>query len=66
MPYASIMPTGGVAPDEANLTGWFKAGVHCVGMGSQLFPKEVLAAKDWSNISSRCRSALDIVRKLRS
>ena len=46
MPYASIMPTGGVSPDEANMSGWFKAGVHCVGMGSQLFPADVLAKKD--------------------
>ncbi|MEL7588620.1 MAG: bifunctional 4-hydroxy-2-oxoglutarate aldolase/2-dehydro-3-deoxy-phosphogluconate aldolase [Prolixibacteraceae bacterium] len=66
MPYASIMPTGGVSPDEANLTGWFKAGVHCVGMGSQLFPKNVLASKDWNEIAVKCRAALDIVQKLRS
>ncbi|WP_423127483.1 bifunctional 4-hydroxy-2-oxoglutarate aldolase/2-dehydro-3-deoxy-phosphogluconate aldolase [Gaoshiqia sp. Z1-71] len=65
MPYASIMPTGGVSPDEENLSKWFKAGVHCVGMGSQLFPKEVLANKDWSFITSKCREALDIVKKLR-
>ncbi len=65
MPWASIMPTGGVSPDEANLTGWFKAGVHCVGMGSQLFPKSVLAAKNWTEITNKCREALAIVRKLR-
>ena len=33
---------GGVSPDEANLKGWFKAGVQGVGMGSQIFPKEVI------------------------
>lgn len=65
MPYASIMPTGGVSPDEANLSQWFKAGVHCVGMGSQLFPKEVLANKDFTYISTKCKEALDIVTKLR-
>ena len=65
MPYASIMPTGGVSPDEANLTGWFKAGVHCVGMGSQLFPKEVLAKKEWSSVTEKCKEALNIVQKLR-
>ncbi len=46
MPWASIMPTGGVSPDEENLKLWFDAGVTCVGMGSQLFPKEVLAEKN--------------------
>ena len=65
MPYASIMPTGGVSPDEANLKGWFKAGVHCVGMGSQLFPKEVLDNKDWAFITNKCKEALEIVKKLR-
>jgi 2-dehydro-3-deoxyphosphogluconate aldolase/(4S)-4-hydroxy-2-oxoglutarate aldolase len=65
MPWASIMPTGGVSPDEANLSGWFKSGVHCVGMGSQLFPKEVLAAKDWAAVTARCREALQIVNNLR-
>ena len=65
MPWASIMPTGGVSPDEANLKGWFKAGVHCVGMGSQLFPKDVLENKDWAFITSKCKEALDIVKKLR-
>ena len=66
MPWASLMPTGGVSPDEANLNGWFKAGVHCVGMGSQLFSKEVLESKDWTFISSKCREILDIISKIRT
>ena len=65
MPYASIMPTGGVAPTEENLTGWFKAGVHCVGMGSQLFPKEVIEQQNWKFIAAKCEEALAIVKKLR-
>lgn len=65
MPWASIMPTGGVSPDEANLKGWFKAGVHCVGMGSQLFPKDVIESKDWTFISGKCREVLAMVNKFR-
>ncbi len=65
-PYASIMPTGGVSPDEANLKGWIEAGVHCVGMGSQLFPKEILANKDYSAITAKCKDALAIIKKLRA
>lgn len=64
MPYASIMPTGGVSPDEENLKGWFKAGVHCVGMGSQLFPGDVVANKDFNYITNKCREALEIVSKI--
>jgi 2-dehydro-3-deoxyphosphogluconate aldolase/(4S)-4-hydroxy-2-oxoglutarate aldolase len=65
MPWASIMPTGGVSPDETNLKGWFKAGVHCVGMGSQLFPKEVIENKDWAFITGKCAEVLATVKKLR-
>lgn len=65
MPWTSIMPTGGVSPDEENLSRWFKAGVHCVGMGSQLFPAEVLKNRNFAFITEKCREALDIVRKIR-
>ena len=65
MPWASIMPTGGVAPDEANLRGWFKAGVHCVGMGSQLFPKDVIEREDYKFITSKCAEALEIIKQIR-
>jgi len=63
MPWASIMPTGGVSPDEENLTKWFKAGVHCVGMGSQLFPKEVLEKEDYAYITALCSQMLTIIKK---
>jgi len=66
MPWASIMPTGGVSPDEANLKGWFKAGVHCVGMGSQLFPKSVIEAGNYQAITDKCSEALAIIKKLRA
>lgn len=66
MPWSKIMVTGGVEPDAANLTEWFKAGVFCVGMGSKLFPKDVVAARDWQAISDKCREALEIIRKVRN
>ena len=40
VPGLKLMPTGGVEPTKENLTAWFKAGVYCVGMGSQLLSKE--------------------------
>ena len=45
-PWTSIMPTGGVSTKEDNLRGWFDAGVTCVGMGSKLISKEILANED--------------------
>jgi 2-dehydro-3-deoxyphosphogluconate aldolase/(4S)-4-hydroxy-2-oxoglutarate aldolase len=62
MPWASIMPTGGVSPDEANLKSWFQAGVTCVGMGSQLFPAEVLANENFFYITEKCRETLTIIK----
>lgn len=65
LPWSNIMATGAVEPTEENLTAWFKAGVYCVGMGSQLFPKEVVAAKDWAAITEKCRFALDVIARVR-
>ena len=59
------MVTGGVKPTRENLESWFKAGVTCVGMGSNLFPKEVIAAGEWDKISDLCRNALDIIKSVR-
>lgn len=64
-PWTSIMPTGGVEPTEESLTKWFKAGVTCVGLGSNLFPKEVIAASDWAAITKLCKEALAIIAKLK-
>ena len=65
MPWSQIMVTGGVKPEKSNLEGWFKAGVTCVGMGSNLFPKDVIAAGEWSKIAELCRGALEIVKEVR-
>lgn len=65
MPWSQIMVTGGVKPTRENLESWFKAGVTCVGMGSNLFPKEVIAAGEWDKISDLCRNALDIIKSVR-
>ena len=65
MPWSKLTVTGGVKPTRENLEGWFKAGVFCVGMGSNLFPKDVIAAGEWSKISDLCRDALAIVKEVR-
>ncbi|MBO7067547.1 MAG: bifunctional 4-hydroxy-2-oxoglutarate aldolase/2-dehydro-3-deoxy-phosphogluconate aldolase [Bacteroidaceae bacterium] len=60
-PWSRIMVTGGVSPDKDNLTAWIKADAFCVGMGSKLFPKEVVAAKDWKYITDKCRECLSYI-----
>ena len=63
MPWSKIMVTGGVEPTEENLSSWFKAGVSAVGMGSKLFPKDIVARKDWAWITAKCREALSFCLK---
>lgn len=65
MPWSQVMVTGGVKPTKENLEGWFKAGVTCVGMGSNLFPKEAIAAKDWGAITALCSEALNIIKAIK-
>ena len=65
-PWTSIMPTGGVSPTEENLKAWFDAGVHCVGMGSQLISKEIIASKDFDKLKQTVAGAIDLIKKLRS
>jgi len=64
-PWTSIMPTGGVSTDEANLKAWFEAGVTCVGMGSKLISKELLAARDFDLLQKKVQDTLSIIQKLR-
>lgn len=64
-PWTRIMPTGGVAPTEENLRAWFEAGVACVGMGSRLIRKDLVAAGDWEGIKQLVREALDIIQEVR-
>lgn len=66
VPGLQLMPTGGVEPTEANLSAWFKAGVICVGMGSQLFSKDVIESKNWAKLEQGVADALAIVKKVRT
>jgi 2-dehydro-3-deoxyphosphogluconate aldolase/(4S)-4-hydroxy-2-oxoglutarate aldolase len=65
MPWTRVMVTGGVETTEENLSQWFKAGVDCVGIGSSLFPKEVVLSGEWHKISEICNSVLSIINKIR-
>jgi 2-dehydro-3-deoxyphosphogluconate aldolase/(4S)-4-hydroxy-2-oxoglutarate aldolase len=64
-PWTRIMPTGGVDATEESLTQWFKAGVACVGIGSNLITKELLAAKDYSGVERKVGETIALIRKIR-
>lgn len=64
-PWSSIMPTGGVEPTAESLREWFSAGVTCVGMGSNLFPKKMIDSKDWNAITATIKDVIELVASVR-
>lgn len=65
MPWSSIMPTGGVTPDEKNLKEWFKAGVTCVGMGSQLISNEIIQERNFDLLADRAKHISIMLKNIR-
>jgi len=53
LPTVKVMVTGGVEPTTDSLQEWFVAGVSAVGIGSQLFPKEVIEAGNFEEITTK-------------
>lgn len=64
-PNLLFMPTGGVDLDKENISGWFKAGVCAVGMGSKLISKQLLEQKDYAKIEELTREAISIIKSIR-
>ena len=66
MPWTNIMATGGVEPNEESISKWIKAGATCVGLGSQLFPKEIIQEKNWDKLEKTIAEVLKIAQKIAS
>jgi 2-dehydro-3-deoxyphosphogluconate aldolase/(4S)-4-hydroxy-2-oxoglutarate aldolase len=60
-----FMPTGGVELNKENISGWFKAGVCAVGMGSKLITKEILQNKLYDQLYADTVKALELVQTSR-
>jgi 2-dehydro-3-deoxyphosphogluconate aldolase/(4S)-4-hydroxy-2-oxoglutarate aldolase len=65
-PWTSIMPTGGVEPTLENLGLWFSAGATCVGIGSNLFTKDLVHGKDWKRLTKRIAATVKMVKMLKT
>jgi 2-dehydro-3-deoxyphosphogluconate aldolase/(4S)-4-hydroxy-2-oxoglutarate aldolase len=65
MPWARIMPTGGVDATEESVTRWIKADAACVGMGSKLFPVDTIATGDFSGITDKITNILKWIKTAR-
>lgn len=49
MPWLKLVPTGGVSLE--NFVSFIHAGATCVGLGSSLFPKDLVQEEKWGEIS---------------
>ncbi len=65
-PWSSLMPTGGVSPTRESMSEWFKAGVACVGMGSQLFTSAQIKSEAWGDIATFVRATLTLADQIRN
>lgn len=65
-PWTRIMPTGGIQATEDNIISWFRAGVSCIGMGSQLLQERFIVANDFAGITSLVQDILGWIRKTRN
>ena len=65
MPKVKIMVTGGVQPTAESINEWFGAGAYAVGLGSNLFPKEVIAEGNYSWIEQKVAESIALVAEFR-
>jgi len=65
MPFASLMPTGGVSPTRESLTAWFKAGITMCGMGSKLITKEIISEEKYETLTQTVKETIAIIQALK-
>jgi 2-dehydro-3-deoxyphosphogluconate aldolase/(4S)-4-hydroxy-2-oxoglutarate aldolase len=65
MPWARLMPTGGVEATRESVEQWFSAGVACIGLGSKLIADALIAAGDYRAISEKTAQLLHWIEQWR-
>ena len=60
MPHLPLMPTGGVTVENA--AEWLENGAVCLGVGSSLINKKLIAEKDFSGITAIARAMTDAIK----
>ena len=61
-PRAALMATSGIDLTEESVRAWISAGWACLGMGSKLIAKDLLARGDYPEIARRVRQVLGWIR----
>ena len=59
MPYIPIMPTGGVTIENA--TAWLESGAVCLGVGSTLVNKKLIAQEDFPTLTEIAKKMRNVV-----
>jgi 2-dehydro-3-deoxyphosphogluconate aldolase/(4S)-4-hydroxy-2-oxoglutarate aldolase len=65
MPWTSVLPTGGIEATEESIKPWILAGAVCVGMGSGLITKKIIADENFNKLRDDVASVIAIIKKLR-
>ncbi|NDJ52248.1 MAG: bifunctional 4-hydroxy-2-oxoglutarate aldolase/2-dehydro-3-deoxy-phosphogluconate aldolase [Chloroflexi bacterium] len=53
LPQLRLMPTGGISLD--NIAAYLQAGVICVGVGGSLLDKQVIAQRNWQQVTAEAK-----------
>jgi 2-dehydro-3-deoxyphosphogluconate aldolase / (4S)-4-hydroxy-2-oxoglutarate aldolase len=61
-PWTRSMISGGVSPDENSIKSWLEAGATCLGMGSKLFTKDIVAQKNYAALEEKVRAIVAIAQ----
>lgn len=64
LPGIKLMPTGGVDTSRESLEAWFKSGAVCVGMGSQLLDKKLIATQNWTQLRIKVAETMRTVQEI--
>ncbi|PKP14912.1 MAG: bifunctional 4-hydroxy-2-oxoglutarate aldolase/2-dehydro-3-deoxy-phosphogluconate aldolase, partial [Bacteroidetes bacterium HGW-Bacteroidetes-23] len=64
-PKLLFMPTGGVDTTKESISGWYKAGVSAVGMGSKLISKQLMADQDYATIEAETKKVLEVIQSIK-
>lgn len=60
MPHLPIMPTGGITVENA--AEWIDNGALCLGVGSSLMNKKLIAARDFEGITALARAMTEAIK----
>ncbi len=60
LPFVRVIVTGGVKLDEASVKSWLNSGAFALGVGSQMFSKEIIASKNYEELEEKLKLLVEI------